>query len=198
LKTSQKLIYLPLFIFFILSHVNSGTFSEKKFEFGIAPGVLFSGDVYISLYGDNVTQKSTLLLRTYADAYIIPQLAFGLYFNYTTLNLENDIEIFDKQIKKSGTSIWEIGGSIKPRFILSEELALKPGLSVGHRRFAGDDDFTTWKGLALNASCEVQYCLSTTVYLMTEIGFLYQPYGGNVDTDITFDPMFYWVIGIAL
>ncbi len=196
--SSKKPLYLALFVFIITSHVNSGTFTEKKFEFGIAPGILFSGDVYISLYGDNVTQKSNFFLRTYADAFIIPQLSFGVYFNYTTLNLEKDVEVFDKVIEKSGTPIWEIGGSIKPRFILSEEFALKPGFSVGHRQFAGDDDFTTWKGLSLNADCELQYYLSKTVFLITEIGFLYQPYGGNIDTDITFDPIFYWVFGIAL
>ena len=113
------------------------------------------------------------------------------------LNLEKDIEVFGNEIKKSGTPIWEFGASIKPRFILSEKVALKPGFNIGHRRFSGENEFTKWKGLALNGSCEIQYRLSDKLILFEETGFLYQPYGGNVDTDVTFDPIFYFIFGIA-
>ncbi|MCU0643242.1 MAG: hypothetical protein MUC94_03190 [bacterium] len=181
----------------ISTNVVAGSFEAKKYEFGISSGVLFTGNVYISLYGDNVKQNSNFLFRGYADAFIIPQLAFGCYFNYSTLNLDEDIEVFGKAIKKSGTPIWEFGGTIKPRFIINERIAIKPGFSVGHRRFAGDNDFSKWKGLALNGSCELQYCLSDKLRLFEETGFLYQPYGGNVDTDVTFDPIVYVVFGVA-
>jgi hypothetical protein len=190
-------IFACLLMLIISTNVVAGSFEAKKYEFGISSGILFSGNVYISLYGDNVKQKSNFLLRGYADAFIIPQLAFGCYFNYTTLNLEEDIEVFGKEIKKSGTPIWEIGGAIKPRFIINEKIAIKPGFSIGHRRFSGDNDFSKWKGLALNGSCEVQYRLSDKLRIFEETGFLYQPYGGNVDTDVTFDPIFYIVFGVA-
>lgn len=192
------LTYVALFVFLSNYSSNSVTLGETKLEIGVAPGMLFSGDVYISLYGDNVQQNSNFLIRSYADAYVIPQISFGFYFNYSTLNLNNEIEVFGNTIKKSGTPIWEIGGSIKPRFNLSEKFALKPGFNIGHRQFSGEDDFTTWKGLALNGSCELQYCFSEQFKIITETGFLYQPYGGNKDTDVTFDPIFYLVFGIGL
>ena len=69
---------------------------------------------------------------------------------------------------------------------------------MGHRQFAGDDDFSTWQGLAMDASCELQYLFSDKLNFITEIGFLYQSYGGNEDTDVTFDPIFYWVFGVSL
>jgi hypothetical protein len=173
-------------------------FEDKKIEFGLAPGLLFSGDVYISLLGGKVTQQSNFLLRSYVDAYVIPQIAFGLYFNYSSLNLENDLEIFGKEIKKSGTSIIGVGGTIKPKFIISPTVAIKPGFSIGHRQFFGDNEFSKWKGLGLNGSCEIQYLLPNQLVLFGETGFLYQPYGGNEDTDVTFDPIFYFVLGIAI
>ncbi len=154
--------------------------------------------VYISLYGDNVKQNSNFLIRTYADAYVVPRLSFGAYFNYTTLNRDEEIELFGNTIKKSGTSIWEIGGSIKPRFMLSDRFTLKPRFNIGHRQYNGENDFTTWKGLSLGASCELRYILSKQVDLFTETGFLFQPYGGNKETDVTFDPIFYLVFGIGL
>ena len=94
-----------------VSTLSAAIFQEKKYEAGIASGFLMPGEVYISLHGDNVKQKSNAMLKGFADAYIIPQLAFGLYFSYTSLNLKNDIEVFGKTIKKSGTPIWEIGAS---------------------------------------------------------------------------------------
>ncbi len=195
MKSLYKFISCSLVLAFI--NVYAGSFGDKKYEFGVASGFLLSGDVYVSLYGDNVRQNSNFFIRGYADAYIIPQLAFGLYFNYTTLNLEKDIEIFGKKIKKSGTPIWEIGASIKPRFILSERAAIKPGFNIGRRRFSGENDFSKWNGLALNGSCEIQYRLSNNLLIFGETGFLYQPYGGNVDTDITFSPIFYFIFGIV-
>ncbi len=86
------------------------TFGEKKYEFGIAPGVLFYGDVYFSLHGDNVKQNSNFLIRTYAEAFVIPQISFGIYFNYSTLNLEEDIEVFSKTItsRYSNLGNWRI------------------------------------------------------------------------------------------
>lgn len=90
-----------LLLLVISTNAGAGSFETKKYEFGIAPGFLFSGNVYISLYGDNVKQKSNFLLRGYADAFIIPLLAFGFYFSYTTLNLEDNIEVFGKEIKKN-------------------------------------------------------------------------------------------------
>jgi len=195
----KKLICLTSIISLLfLNIVYAGSFEEKKYEAGIAAGLLMPGEVYISLHGDNVKQKSNFLLKGFADAYIIPQLAFGIYFNYSSLNLKNDIEVFGKTIKKSGTPIWEIGASIKPRFILLEKFAVKPGFLIGHRQFAGENSFSKWKGLALNGSCEFQYRLSDEITIYQETGFVYQPYGGNVDTDVTFDPILFFLLGIAL
>ena len=198
LMKKSRICFICLLLFIFVAAKAADAFEKTKFEFGLAPGLLFSGDVYISLLGGNVTQKSNFLLRSYIDAYVIPQIAFGIYANYSNLNLENDLEIFGQEIKKSGTSIIGVGASIKPKFIISQKVAIKPGFSVGHRQFFGDNDFSKWKGLGLNGSCEIQYLLSDQLILFGETGFLYQPYGGNEDTDVTFDPIFYLVFGIAI
>jgi hypothetical protein len=201
MKTSKVIVITLLLLFFLVllfSTSFAGSFEDKKCETGIAPGILFPGDVYISLLGEKVTHNSNFLIRSYFDAYVIPQISFGLYINYTSLNLERDLKVFDKEIKSSGTSILGIGASIKPRFIISPKFAIKPGLSIGHRQFFGENDFSEWKGLALNGSGELQYLLSEQINIIGELGFLYQPYGGNEDTDVTFDPIFYFVVGVAL
>ena len=192
-----RYLLISFLVLLTFANVNAGPDNDIQYEFGIAPGMLFSGDIYVSLHGGNVKQNSNYLIRSYADAFIIPRLAFGVYFNYSSLNLEKDVTVFGETIKKSGTPIWEIGGAIKPRFVLNEKITVKPGFNIGHRRFSGDSKFTKWKGLAMNASCEFQYSISEKMRIISETGFLYQPYGGNVDTDITFDPMFYMVFGIG-
>ena len=132
MKTSKVMVISLLLFFFLpllFSSAFAGSFEDKKYEIGIAPGILFPGDVYISLLGENVNHNSNFLIRSYFDAYVIPQIAFGLYINYTTLNLERDLEVFDMEIKSSGTSILGIGVSIKPRFIISPEFAIIGTLS---------------------------------------------------------------------
>lgn len=196
---SIKLIFRNILIILIFSYSvnNAGSSEVKKYETGIGAGVLFPVDVYISLYGGLVTQNANFLIRSYFDYYLIPQISFGFYANFSTTNLEKDINTFGEKIKGSGTPILGFGASIKPKFILSSKIIMKPGANFGYRRYFGDEDFSTWQGLALNGSCEFQYLMSEKYKFFSEIGFLFQPFGGNVNTDVTFDPNFYLVLGVS-
>jgi len=51
--------------------------------------------------------------------------------------------------------------------------------------------------LVLSGGCEIQYLFTEKIIIYEETGFLTQPYGGNVDTDVTFGPIFYFIFGIA-
>jgi len=193
----MKKIVMMFLMFTLLSFSINAQVGNKKYEIGIGPGILFPSQVYISLYDGYVNQKTNFLLRSYFDYYLIPQLTFGFYVNYTNTNLEKDISIFGYKVKKSGTSILEFGGSIKPKFDISPQFIFKPGVSLGQRQYFGDESFSKWKGLALDGSFELQYLISRKYKLFAELGFLYQPYGGNKDTDVTFDPNPYLVMGIV-
>lgn len=194
----MKRLFLFILVLIFTNHQLS--FAEdknKKYEIGISAGIISSSDVWVSLHGDYINQNANFFLKGYFDYFIIPELSFGLYTNFTTISLEKDIYVFDKVIKKSGTPILEFGGSVKPRIELSEKLILKPGASAGYREYFGENDFTTWKGFSLDGSAELQYLLNDQLKLFTELGFLFQPYGGNKDTDVTFDPTLYLVVGVS-
>jgi hypothetical protein len=188
----------------LLESADAKSFEEKSYEMGIAGGLLFSGDVYVSLYGDDVERNSNLVLRAFIDSYVVPKLAVGAYLAYSTLNLDEDIEIGfwgddeEYNIEKSGISVVEIGGAIKPRFVVSPRFAIKPGLNIGYRKFFGETDFSTWQALGINGSCEFQYRINDTYIIYQETGFVSQPTGGNVDTDVTFGPTFYVLLGLAI
>jgi hypothetical protein len=188
----------------LLEPAGARSFEEKSYEIGIAGGILLSGDVYISLHGDDVERSSNILFRGFVDSYVVPKLAVGAYIAYSTLNLKEDIEIGfwgddeEYRIEKSGISALELGGAIKPRFIISHRVAVKPGITIGYRKFFGETDFSTWQALGIGGSCEVQFRANDTMILYQETGFLSQPTGGNVDTDVTFGPTFYLLFGVAI
>ena len=201
---SNLSISFVAFVLILSSNIVMGMeLEEKSYEIGIAAGVLLPGDVYVSLHGDNVDRNANVMLRGFIDSYVVPKLALGAYVNFGTLNLEEDIDIGfwgedeEYRIEKTGVTILELGGAIKHRFIVSPKFAIKPALNIGYRRFFGETDFSTWNALGINGSCEFQYKISDTLLGYFESGFLSQPSGGNVDTDITFDPTFFILLGVA-
>lgn len=207
MSTLQKMSIMLLFLSFTLfafSIAMGGTFEDKEYDIGIGTGVWLSGNAYVSLLDEDIEKEDTFFLRSFIDYYLIPELAIGGYINYSDVEFKESKSISfvgsDKvyEIPESGVSMIEFGATIKPRFILSPRMAVKPGFNVGQRRFISDSDFMESKGLGLNGSCEIQYLFSERMTFFGEIGFLMQPWGGNEDTDITFSPIFYLTLGAAL
>lgn len=201
---SNLMVFLTVFMLSLsLNPAVSTELEEKSYEMGIAAGVLLPGDVYVSLHGGNVDRNANMMIRGFIDSYVVPKLALGAYVNFGTLNLKEDIDIGfwgqdeEYRIEKTGVTILELGGAIKHRFILSPNIAIKPALNIGYRRFFGETDFSTWNALGINGNCEFQYRIGSNLLAYFETGFLSQPSGGNVDTDITFDPTFYLLFGVA-
>jgi len=159
------------------------------------------------------------MIKGFIDSYLIPKLSVGLYFQYSQTGLEEiekyeevyfdgtDWVYVDKEriIKGHDASVIEIGGSFKPRFILNPNLAIKPGLNFGYRKFFFDFtadcglELDNAHGMGLNVSIEIQHLYSSTLILFSEIGFVTQPYGGKEDiTHLDFGPIIYINAGIAL
>lgn len=172
------------------------SFEEKEFDIGAAAGVWLPGT--ISIEDLDLDKSAGLLVRVFGDAYLMPKFAVGAYFNYSTATLEkNSIEV--------DATFWELGIALKPRFVLSPTVALKPGLNVGYRnsnrdRVAGfddpDDDLSA-DGLGLNLSVELQILLEGGYIFFVEGGFLSQPAGGTDDVDVTWAPIMYLAGGVA-
>jgi len=172
------------------------SFEEKEFDIGAAAGVWLPGT--ISIEDLDLDKSAGLLVRVFGDAYLMPKFAVGAYFNYSTATLEkNSIEV--------DATFWELGIALKPRFVLSPTVALKPGLNVGYRnsnrdRVAGFDDpdeDLSADGLGLNLSIELQILLEGGYIFFVEGGFLSQPAGGTDDVDVTWAPIMYLAGGVA-
>ncbi len=142
----------------------------------------------IDIEGVEADKDGSFLLRLFADMYVAPKFAVGAYINYSPAEVEG----YD------GTAV-EFGMGIKPRFFVSPEVSIKPGLNIGYRSTSidapGVDDVD---GLAVNLSVEFQYHLANSPAIrFLDIGFLSQPTGGNSDADVTWAPIFYLNVGAA-
>lgn len=179
----KQLLIIVLVIMVLCSSVYSLDLKSKEYDFGFTVGYWMSGDVDVSGYTEE--KDGSLLFRAFADAYLIPKLAMGAYFNFSPIDQDGE-----------EVTVFEFGGSIKPRFFIAEDLAIKPGLNFGYRTTSGDEDIFDTDGFGLNLSIEVQKALETMI-LSFESGFLAQPSGGNEWIDFTWAPIMYIGAGLT-
>jgi hypothetical protein len=179
---------LGLVAFLLPSPGVYGSPRDIEGELGIGMGIWLSGDINID--GTDVNKDGGFLLRLIGDYYVTPKFAVGAYFNLSRGEIEGVVDY----------NCWEFGASLKPRFLLTEELSLKPGINIGYRRsvlkaggFTSDDV----DGLAINLSVELQYHIGTGLIPFLDIGFLSQPAGGTTDADVTWPPIVYLSAGVA-
>ncbi|MBN2789627.1 MAG: hypothetical protein JXR69_05520 [Candidatus Delongbacteria bacterium] len=179
----KKQSMIIVIILFMSTFLYSLDLKSKEYDLGFMVGLWMGGDVNIEGY--SADKDGCLLIRGFADAYLIPKLAMGAYFNFSPATIETeDITVF------------EFGGSIKPRFLIREDLAIKPGLNIGYRTASGDEPEIEMDGFALNLSIEVQKAMETMI-LSFEGGFLSQPAGGNEWVEISWAPIMYLGAGLT-
>lgn len=167
----------------------TGSLEEKSFDIGLGGGIWFPGTIKIE--DVDVDKTAGFLVRVFGDAYLMPKFAVGAYLNYSSFDLESGPYKVD-------ASMYEFGIALKPRFILSPTMALKPGLNIGYRHSSVDEEgFDDAQGLALNLSVELQIATGAGIDFFIEGGFLTQPAGGNDDADVTWAPIVYLAGGIV-
>lgn len=126
--------------------------AQKTYDAGLSVGFVGSGDFNMDFDPYVTKKKSSFLLKSMYDAYLIPKLAVGVYFQVasapvdmhytetvTDANYVNQEWVYTtREVKHShtlGVFVWELGASFKPRFFLGQSWAIKPGLNIGYRKF---------------------------------------------------------------
>ena len=164
--------------------------AERTHDFGISAGYIFEGSAYFAEDEEYTAHTAGLMIRAFWDQFIMEQFGVGLF-------VQGALTDFPRYTTDSGAVLLEAGFSLKPRFFLGEKMAVKPGLNVGYRTYLADDEYAEGDGLGLNLGIELQYDLAASLLPFLEVGFLSQPWGGNDETDITYDPIIYFQLGIA-
>jgi len=175
--------------------VSGGGFESRGYDFGLVLGLWLPGTIDVE--GVSVDKTAGPLFRAFADAYLMPKFAMGAYFNYSSATMEY------KTVSASA-DFYEFGISLKPRFITSPQVAIKPGLNIGYRKstrelYPGESIYaeTDADGMGLNLSVEIQYLVDSDYIVFFEGGFLSQPTGGNADASVTWAPILYIAGGIC-
>jgi hypothetical protein len=171
-------------------------FEGKSSDIGILGGPLMPGtvDIWTDEWDIHPDTDMGLLLKGYADFYVVPKFAFGLYAQYVSVTM-NYGEY------SAGATMYEFGFSLKARLTVTPQVAFKPGFNMGYRRCEREsvmpNDNTKAQGLAIDASLELQYYPSEKYALSLECGFITQPTGGNADANLTWGPIPYLAAGIV-
>jgi len=167
----------------------SADLQSREYDIGLEAGLWFPGTVYVE--DSDLDKDAGPLFRIFADTYVAPKFAVGVYGNYSTVSLSSGSTEVD-------ATFWEIGMALKPKFMLSSDVALKPGLNIGYRKSSIDiNNFDPADGMGLNLSVELQFALQGGYIFFIDGGFLSQPVGGNDKADVTWAPIIYLCGGIA-
>jgi hypothetical protein len=237
-RVLSRFLFILVFIFFgmqknVFAQAVENVFKSKTCDAGISAGICGGGSLSMDMTDYDVNKKTGFLIKGYYDAYLIPQLACGAYVSYFlapanisyTKSTITPVYLGNGQYQYVSTETnysydfhnqaIEIGGSIKPRFFIGSNWAVKPGLNMGYRRVyfnesdldaAGFLQYFNSKhkkavadGMGVNLSVEAQYSYSQDMSLYVEAGFLTQPFGGTLNvTTLQFGPILYFTIGAAL
>jgi hypothetical protein len=165
--------------------------SYKPFAFGISAGMVLPGT--INLGGIDISTSMSPYFKAHLDAYLVEKLSMGIYASYLTLSMDrvkgSSVSIPDNM---NGASGFEIGGTIKPCFKLSDAVTMKPGVEIGYRYInpeMTDVSGSNISGFALNAAFEFKFKAGGISPFIAP-GFISQPAGGNDFDDITWAPIF--------
>jgi hypothetical protein len=175
----------------VTHEVKSGLMARSG-DFGITAGLWLGGVIsFDDYYYPEHDKNPGFFAKIFYDAYLMDKFAAGLYFSISPVTLSG----YDE-----GATMFEVGGSFKPRFPLADGAAvIKPGLSIGYRFYSSDVPVVNdSQGLGIDGSIEIQFDAKSIVVPFFEIGLLSQPVGGtHGETDITFGPIFYFGGGIV-
>lgn len=194
MNIQKKICLYPLLVSSLLLIFLSTAYSEnpektdlesKEYDIGISAGFWLPGTIWFE--DVKYDKKNGLLLKFFADMYVAPKFAVGGYTNFSSFAIES-----------ADAYMYELGFALKPRFFISDNMAIKPGFNLGYRYmdwdYAGD---SYSNGLALNLSVELHIAMTGGRAFLIDAGALSQPTGGNDYINVDFWPILYLCAGIV-
>jgi hypothetical protein len=182
---------------------------QKPYDLSLSAGLLSSGSIEAAWHSDfkpgetlSFVNLPSTMIRALADYYLHPNVAIGGALTYAAIIPEHAIDYYDSgwhHIARDDIHILDYCFAIKGRFVLSNLLAVKPGLYLGGRSSFSSAPEARETGVALNGGVEFQFFLQDNYYVLVDTGFIAQPYGGVGDVAyIRGGPIFYFCLGLGL
>ncbi len=182
---------------------NAQSLEDNKVDINLSAGTLLPSKNVQGSYESNFPDEETVdiknkacpLLKATADYNILPSFSVGININYAKFIID-DI-LFEGESIKDGNEVYlgtwdgrehiiplddihmlEFNASVKGRFILNENMLIKPSLYIGYRKTFSSSIDAEETGVVLNYNVEYLYYLTPQFCLLADIGFFSQPYGG--------------------
>lgn len=188
----MKTIKSITIVLLLTTFYTASTFAQaEKSEVGVSIGMVTGGEYYVEESDRFFEIRSGLMLHGFYDYYVAEKLAIGFF---------GSLSMPELGFLEETVSFTEFGFTLKPRFFLSDDITLKPGLNVGYRMINSDSiDLVGGKmqGLGLNLTTEWQLHIFDGFTPFVDLGFTTQPLGGNDDFTVTFSPVFNARLGIV-
>jgi hypothetical protein len=173
---------------------STSTYSDKSDEaspsvsFSMKVGPLFNGPGKVSVGGvGEFSTKVSPLIKADIDGILVPKLSMGASVILGSIGSEE----FDES-----ASYMSVGMTIKPRFNISDEVQIRPGMLIGYNYMNHDKWQDNSNGLNVGFQLEISRYLPSGFMFVGEFGFISQPVGGTPQNTIQFPPILYMMFGI--
>jgi hypothetical protein len=181
MNASTRFVFL-LILCLLFTSLSFG--QKQSWNLNFKGGVLLPGTVYIAEFDVDVGTEMGWIANLTYDAMVGEKISMGGYFFYSGTTAEESSET---------VNVMSIGGTLKGRFVLQGGIQIRPGIIVAYQIASGA--FDDVKGLNLGFTGEVAFPLQNMRAIVAELGFTSQPTGGNPDSDVTWSPIFYLMLG---
>jgi len=179
------------------------TLKKNKVDISLSGGALLPANNVQGSYESNFPDEETVdiknkacpLIKATFDYNIQTNLSFGANINYASFII-GDI-LFEEESIKDGNEVYlgtwdgrehviplddirmlEFNASVKGRFILNENMLIKPCLYFGFRKTFSSSIDAEETGVVLNYNVEYLYYFTGQFFILADVGFFSQPYGG--------------------
>lgn len=182
----MKKITISAFLVLLFCSQIFGQEVPESWAFVAKGGLSMSGPGDINIGGYKAKPKVSPMLKADFDGILIEKLSMGLFFIYASMGIEN---------YSKSSNVMTIGGTIKPRFALSDDIQIRPAIAFGYQYIKNEDMTDNSNGFDVGGQLEIAKYLANGGAIVGELGFISQPVGGDGTIDITFPPILYISIG---
>ncbi len=177
---------VAIFFLIFIGHIGLSYGETSESSFSLKAGMLFEGEFYSDPPDAYFATDSGLMLQLNLETMLAEKMSAGVLYSRANTAVSND-----------DTVINTYGVTLKAHINPDKAIKIRPGIAIGYQTIEFDSSQSdNIKGLGIGAFIELLFSNIAGVDVVTELGFITQPAGGNEDIDLTFAPIMYLTGGI--
>lgn len=186
-KFFRVLKRLSVLLLLLMAYGNVVLAETSESSISLKAGLLMEGEVYANPPDQFFGTDSGLMLQFNLETMLAKKMSAGVFY------LRANTGVYGES-----ATINTYGITLKAHLNPDKSVKIRPGIAFGYQKIGIDatnsEDVT---GLDIGAFIEILFSSMGGYNVVTELGIISQPAGGNTDIDLTFAPIVYLTGGVS-